>query len=68
MRIQNCSKTDATITMSLDEVIFLCRAISETFEAVSDSEFELRTGEKPERAAEIRQSLRDIRDRIDMLS
>jgi hypothetical protein len=48
------------VSLSRDELEFLCGSINETLEAVEDWEFQTRTGETPQRAKEILAKLKRI--------
>ncbi|MBS0541891.1 MAG: hypothetical protein JSR47_24215 [Proteobacteria bacterium] len=60
MQLKGVAPGEATITFSVDEIFFLCHAISEAKNALSALEFKTRTRETPERAKEIWQQLLDV--------
>lgn len=62
MEATNITKDNATLTISTDELVFLCNAINEALEAVEEWEFQTRTGETRKRAMEIHAQLRKILD------
>jgi len=56
------SNRTLSVSISIEELTFICNAINETLEAVEDFEFHTRTGETRKRAMEIRMRLLDILD------
>ena len=65
MEVTNITKNNATITVSIDELVFLSNAINETLEAVEEWEFQTRTGETRKQAMEIHAQLREILRKVD---
>jgi len=53
MEQKHVSKAKIAITLSVEELAFLCNAINETLEVVEDWEFQTRTGESKTRAREM---------------
>ena len=62
MEVTNITKNKATITVSIDELSFLCKAINEALESVEEWEFNTRTGETRKRAMEIQEQCLKILD------
>lgn len=50
----------ATVGLNRDEIRFLLNAISETFEALEDWEFQTRTGFEPHEARDLREKLKSM--------
>lgn len=62
MEAINITKDKITIVFSPEELVFLSNAISEAMEVVEEWEFQTRTGETRERAAEIHAKLGEFLD------
>lgn len=60
MQLKSVEIGEATITVPVEELRFLCNAINETLNAVSKREFKTRTRETPERAADLWQQLHNV--------
>jgi hypothetical protein len=60
MQLKNISGRDVTITLSTDELVFICNALNETVHSVPKASFQTRTTETPERAMAILLELIDI--------
>ena len=62
MELTHITRNEITVTISVDELVFLCNAINEALEAVEDWEFQTRTGNSRKRATEILGQLRKVLD------
>ena len=62
MEATNITRNNATITVSIDELSFLCNAINEALELIEEWEFQTRTGETRKRAMEIHAQCREVID------
>jgi hypothetical protein len=62
MDATHVTKNKVTISFEPDELAFLSNAINEALEAIEDWEFQTRTGETRNRAAEIQTQLRKLQD------
>ncbi len=60
MRATNIGKDNATVTVSANELAFLCNVINEALGIAAASEFQALIGETRERAIEMHLQLREI--------
>ncbi len=62
MKIVNVKKNEANVILSTDEIHFLNNTINETFEALDEWEFSIRTGFSIEEARQLQDAIGKIAD------
>lgn len=67
MELIEVTKEKIVLSLSQEEVAFLCNAIAESLHAIDDWEFQTRTGHSPKQAEEMRVQLAQFLCQADLL-